>query len=120
MWECPDFYPISTNSREGVETSSRSPLYKYVLKASIKFRDYYTLGTYMPDFEKFTPETGFRKLRLDLRYDYGKFYASKTFFDSAKHRRILWGWINESDSSADDVKKGWSGIQVIFTHYIFH
>ncbi|KAL1833240.1 hypothetical protein ACET3Z_002891 [Daucus carota] len=113
IWECPDFYPISTNSREGVETSSRSPQYKYVLKASIKFRDYYTLGTYMPDVEKFTPETGFRNLRLDLRYDYGKFYASKTFFDSAKHRRILWGWINESDSSADDVKKGWSGIQSI-------
>ncbi|KAL8109848.1 hypothetical protein AgCh_025806 [Apium graveolens] len=77
IWECPDFYPLSTNSREGVETS------------------------------------GLRNISLDLRYDYGKFYASKTFFESAKNRRILWGWINESDSSADDIKKGWSGIQSI-------
>jgi len=42
----------------------------------------------------------------------GKFYASKTFFDDKQQRRILWGWLNESDSSADDVAKGWSGIQV--------
>ncbi|KAH9664936.1 Beta-fructofuranosidase insoluble isoenzyme CWINV1 [Citrus sinensis] len=46
-----------------------------------------------------------------LRYDYGQFYASKTFFDSAKNRRILWGWINESCIQNDDVNKGWSGLQ---------
>ncbi|TXG46444.1 hypothetical protein EZV62_028053 [Acer yangbiense] len=48
-----------------------------------------------------------------LRYDYGKFYASKTFFDSDKNRRILWGWVNESSSVDDDIKKGWSGLQAI-------
>lgn len=48
-----------------------------------------------------------------LRYDYGKFYASKSFFDNVKKRRILWGWINESCSVDDDIKKGWSGIQAI-------
>ncbi|KAK4846231.1 hypothetical protein QYF36_014664 [Acer negundo] len=48
-----------------------------------------------------------------LRYDYGKFYASKTFFDDEKKRRILWGWTNESSSAKDDVLKGWSGIQAI-------
>jgi len=48
-----------------------------------------------------------------LRYDYGKFYASKTFFDQNKQRRILWGWINESDSVSDDQSKGWSGVQAI-------
>ena len=52
-------------------------------------------------------ETGF-----DLRYDYGKFYASKTFYDSAKKRRILWGWVAESDTALDAIIKGWAGIQV--------
>ncbi|KAM3757960.1 hypothetical protein ACB098_01G006500 [Castanea mollissima] len=51
-------------------------------------------------------ETGF-----DLRYDYGKFYASKTFYDSAKKRRILWGWVAESDTALDAIIKGWAGIQ---------
>jgi beta-fructofuranosidase len=54
---------------------------------------------------------------VDLRYDYGKFYASKTFFDGAMNRRILWGWINESDSESDDIKKGWSGLQVMSSLY---
>ncbi|MBA0779317.1 hypothetical protein Gotri_003581, partial [Gossypium trilobum] len=48
-----------------------------------------------------------------LRYDYGKYYASKTFFDDFKNRRILTGWINESSSVADDIKKGWSGVHAI-------
>ncbi|KAH9713334.1 Beta-fructofuranosidase insoluble isoenzyme CWINV1 [Citrus sinensis] len=43
---------------------------------------------------------------LGLRYDYGKFYASRTFYDNAKHRRILLGWVNESSSKDDDIKKG--------------
>ncbi|PQQ19084.1 hypothetical protein Pyn_00595 [Prunus yedoensis var. nudiflora] len=54
-----------------------------------------------------------------LRYDYGNFYASKSFFDPAKSRRILLGWANESDTSHEDVAKGWAGIQadvdVLFT-----
>ncbi|GJN21218.1 hypothetical protein PR202_gb08679 [Eleusine coracana subsp. coracana] len=48
-----------------------------------------------------------------LRYDYGNFYASKTFYDPAKRRRILWGWANESDSVPDDWAKGWAGIQAV-------
>ena len=53
-----------------------------------------------------------------LRYDYGNFYASKSFFDPSKNRRILWAWANESDSKEDDVKKGWAGIQVFYVHGI--
>jgi beta-fructofuranosidase len=47
-----------------------------------------------------------------LRYDYGNFYASKSFYDPAKHRRVLWGWANESDTPANDIAKQWAGIQV--------
>ncbi|KAI6679938.1 hypothetical protein NL676_033819 [Syzygium grande] len=56
MWECPDFYPVSTKSRSALETSEQG---------------------------------------------------------DAKKRPILWGWINESDSKSLDIKKGWSGLQLI-------
>ncbi|XWS72443.1 hypothetical protein CRYUN_Cryun02cG0040100 [Craigia yunnanensis] len=32
---------------------------------------------------------------------------------NAKKRRILWGWILESENTTDDIKKGWSGLQSI-------
>ncbi|KAL9400068.1 hypothetical protein Peur_009029 [Populus x canadensis] len=113
MWECPDFFPVSTSSTNGVDTSSQDKSTKHVLKASFNHHDYYILGSYMPENDKFSVETNFMDSGVDLRYDYGKFYASKTFFDGAMNRRILWGWINESDSESDDIKKGWSGLQSI-------
>ncbi|EES10748.2 hypothetical protein BDA96_06G078700 [Sorghum bicolor] len=124
MWECPDFYPLSTAGRRmGVETSSssaaaagsrRRQANKYVLKNSLDLRryDYYTIGTYDPAAERYVPDDPAGDER-HLRYDYGNFYASKTFYDPAKRRRILWGWANESDTAADDVAKGWAGIQAI-------
>ncbi|CAK7352936.1 unnamed protein product [Dovyalis caffra] len=112
MWECPDFFPVGISSTNGVDTSSQDKYTKHVLKASFNHHDYYILGSYMPEKDKFSVETDFMdSTGMDLRYDYGKFYASKTFFDSAMKRRILWGWINESDSESDDIKKGWSGLQ---------
>jgi beta-fructofuranosidase len=41
------------------------------------------------------------------------FYASKTFYDQDKGRRVLWGWVAESDTEVDDVKKGWASLQGI-------
>ncbi|KAK9079858.1 hypothetical protein SSX86_001531 [Deinandra increscens subsp. villosa] len=114
IWECPDFYPVSVNSRDGVENSAKGKNLKYVLKASFEAHDYYTIGSYQSDKEKFVPDgEGLTGSTSGMRYDYGKFYASKSFFDREKKRRILWGWINESDGSADDIKKGWAGIQSI-------
>ncbi|KAL5579463.1 hypothetical protein UlMin_011905 [Ulmus minor] len=115
MWECPDFFPVSIASNVGVETSVVGPKAKHVLKLSLDDtkHDYYTVGSYDIEKDVYTPDEGSVESDLGLRYDYGKFYASKTFFDSAKNRRILWGWINESSSARDDVKKGWSGVQAI-------
>ncbi|KAK9668005.1 hypothetical protein RND81_13G028300 [Saponaria officinalis] len=49
---------------------------------------------------------------VDLRYDYGsKFYASESFFDGGKKRRVLRAWVEEANGRADDVDKGWSGLQ---------
>jgi len=112
MWECPDFYPVRINSKNGVETSAQDIFTKHVLKASFKDCDHYILGNYTLKTDSFLVDTDFMDTGFDLRYDYGKFYASKTFYDSAKKRRILWGWVTESDSESDGIRKGWSGIQV--------
>ncbi|XP_062184902.1 beta-fructofuranosidase, insoluble isoenzyme 2-like [Phragmites australis] len=115
MWECPDFYPVTADGgRAGLETSVSGPRVKYVLKNSLDLRryDYYTVGTYDRKAEQYVPDDPAGDDH-HLRYDYGNFYASKTFYDPAKRRRILWGWANESDTASDDVAKGWAGIQAI-------
>ncbi|XP_062159602.1 beta-fructofuranosidase, insoluble isoenzyme CWINV1-like [Alnus glutinosa] len=108
MWECPDFYPVSINNKNGEKKFS-----KHVLKASFNSQDHYILGNYTPRTDKFEVDTDFLDEGFDFRYDNGKFYASKTFYDSAKKRQILWGWVTESDSESDDIEKGWSGLQSI-------
>ncbi|GMJ15754.1 ARABIDOPSIS THALIANA CELL WALL INVERTASE 1 [Hibiscus trionum] len=97
MWECPDFFPVSINSTNGVDTSVANPSVKHVMKASIYPRDYYIMGTYDTELEKFLPDTDLTGTSSDLRIDYGKFYASE---DILRH-------------SEDAIQKGWSGLQVI-------
>ncbi|CAL0310528.1 unnamed protein product [Lupinus luteus] len=115
MWECPDFFPVALESREGLEMGVHGNNVKHVLKNSLDMTrfEYYTLGTYFPKMDKYVPDNTSEDGWGGLRYDYGNFYASKSFFDPSKNRRILWGWANESDSKEDDVNKGWAGIQAI-------
>lgn len=121
--ECPDFFPVYINgTSNGVDTSVQDSNVRHVLKVGYLNRshDYYFVGKYLsssPDQDSFIPDTKFTGTGLDLRYDYGKFYASKTFFDYAKNRRILWGWVNESDTAQDDIDKGWAGLQVSLLSY---
>ncbi|XP_024639080.1 beta-fructofuranosidase, cell wall isozyme isoform X2 [Medicago truncatula] len=121
MLECPDFFPVLINGTFGLDTSIKydHDSIRYVLKVSLidVSHDYYLIGTYDTIKDVYIPKNGFEQnnneLTLVIRYDYGKFYASKTFYDDAKKRRVLWGWINESSIREDDVQKGWSGIQAI-------
>lgn len=115
MWECPDFFPVVKKGRTGIDTVVNGPHVKHVLKISLDDtkHDLYTIGTYKLDKDIYVPDKGSIENYNGLRYDYGKYYASKTFFDSQKKRRVLWGWVNESSSVDDDIKKGWSGVQVI-------
>ncbi|CAM8909747.1 unnamed protein product [Rhodiola kirilowii] len=115
MWECPDFYPVSTKHRVGLEASAGGEDMKHVLKVSLDLTryEYYTIGTYDEGKDRYVPEGCTVDGWKGLRYDYGNFYASKTFFDNVKNRRILWGWVNESDSAVNDTTKGWAGIQSI-------
>lgn len=122
MWECPDFYPVRTEGMQGLDsklssTSSSSPSpspVKHVLKISsddLK-HDYYSVGVYDSETDTYEPAVHRLDTGIGLRYDYGKFYASKSFFDPSTNRRVLLGWSNESDSIQDDITKGWSSIQV--------
>ncbi|KAL5160254.1 Beta-fructofuranosidase, cell wall isozyme [Glycine soja] len=113
MWECPDFFPVLNNDQLGVDTSVNGYDVRHVLKVSLddKKHDYYMIGSYNAAKDAFIPDE--ESNEFVLRYDYGKYYASKTFFDDGKKRRILLGWANESSSVAADIKKGWSGIHTI-------
>ncbi|KAK4377589.1 hypothetical protein RND71_003885 [Anisodus tanguticus] len=115
-WECPDFFPVSLKHTNGLDTSADGDNVKHVLKASLDVTrfEYYTIGTYDTKEDRYIPDDTSIDGWKGLRLDYGNFYASKTFYDPSKNRRILWGWANESDVVPDDaVKKGWAGIQAI-------
>ncbi|KAL5545806.1 hypothetical protein UlMin_005493 [Ulmus minor] len=90
MRECPDFYPVSLSGKNGLDTSENSYNTKYVLKVSLDLTryEYYTLGTYFPRKDKYVPDEGLVDGWGGLRYDYGNFYASKTFFDPTISRSV--------------------------------
>lgn len=113
MWECPDFFPVSIYGKNGLDTSVQGEAIKHVLKASFNNHDYYIIGAYDSNTDNFVVDTDFMddNMKLRYRYDYGVFYASKTFYDGANKRRILWGWVTETDAKSDDIKRGWSGLQ---------
>ncbi|XP_072988105.1 beta-fructofuranosidase, insoluble isoenzyme 3-like isoform X1 [Typha latifolia] len=115
MWECPDFYPVAEKGKIGLDTSMHGRGMKHVLKVSLDLTrfEYYTIGTYDHTTDRYLPDATAMDNSSGLRYDYGNFYASKTFYDPEKKRRILWGWANESDSVDADKAKGWAGIQAI-------
>ncbi|GAB2300883.1 hypothetical protein Dimus_034919 [Dionaea muscipula] len=116
MWECVDFYPVSTIDPKGMDTSVvHGPHVKHVLKASLDDdrNDYYAIGRYDEERRVWVPDSPEIDVGIGLKYDYGKYYASKTFYDEVKRRRVLWGWVPESDSEAADIRKGWASVQAI-------
>ncbi|KAL6844136.1 hypothetical protein ACP4OV_025809 [Aristida adscensionis] len=123
MAECPDLFPVAERGTEGLDmspaASGAAAGVKHVLKVSMPaptLEDFYAVGRYDDATDTFTPDDGggggaagdYLSWR---RIDYGHLYASKTFFDARRNRRVLWAWVNESDSEADDVARGWSGLQ---------
>lgn len=115
MWECVDFYPVSTTIGNGLDNSAHGPDVKHVLKASLDDdkHDYYAIGVYDLFNNTWTPDNPEEDVGIGLRVDYGKYYASKTFYDQSKGRRILWGWVGETDSELANLEKGWASIQSI-------
>ncbi|XP_060177033.1 beta-fructofuranosidase, insoluble isoenzyme 1-like [Lycium barbarum] len=111
-WECPDFFPVLLHGTNGLDPSYKGKNVKYALKVSLDVTrfEYYTVGTYDTKKDRYIPDNTSIDGWKGLRLDYGNFYASKSFYDPSKKRRITWGWANESDTVDDDVKKGWAGI----------
>ncbi|KAL0374847.1 UNVERIFIED_CONTAM: Beta-fructofuranosidase, insoluble isoenzyme 1 [Sesamum radiatum] len=91
-WECPDFFPVQVNGKNGLDASATGPNLKYVFKVSLDVTryEYYTIGTYDTEKDKYIPDKDMVDGWNGLRLDYGNFYASKSFFDPSKNRRILW------------------------------
>lgn len=116
MWECVDFYPVNASgTAAGLDTSVTGPGVKHVLKASFDDdkHDYYAVGTYNVANQTFVPDDPEMDVGTGLRLDYGKYYASKTFYDPVRQRRIIWGWVGETDSEQDDLLKGWASLQTV-------
>ncbi|KAI9076641.1 hypothetical protein K1719_041406 [Acacia pycnantha] len=115
MWECVDFYPVSTKSDNGLDTSENGADVRHVVKVSLDEdrHDYYAIGSYDEKKVNFIADDSKNDVGIGLRYDYGIFYASKTFYDQRTQRRVLWGWIFESDSEVADIAKGWASVQSI-------
>ncbi|KAJ8534043.1 hypothetical protein K7X08_007367 [Anisodus acutangulus] len=114
-WECPDFFPVLLHGTNGLDASYNGKNVKHVLKVSLDVTrfEYYTVGTYDTKKDRYIPDNTSIDGWKGLRLDYGNYYASKSFYDPSKNRRIVWGWANESDTVDDDIKKGWAGIQTI-------
>ncbi|CAL1354812.1 unnamed protein product [Linum trigynum] len=115
MWEYVEFYPVLVNGTKGLDTSAVGEGIKHVLKASLDDTklDHFAVGTYDLVKDLWTPDDPESDVGIGLKYDYGRYYASKTFYDEEKQRRILWGWINETDTEFDDLMKGWASLQVM-------
>lgn len=121
MWECVDFFPVSTTEKRGLDTSLNGPGIKHVLKASLfdAQKDFYAIGSYDTETGTWTPDNSEMDLGVGLRLDYGKYYAAKTFYDQNKQRRILWAWIGETDTVQIDLLKGWASVQGIPRSVVF-
>ncbi len=106
MYECPDFFPLGS-AAGGIRCPSAQGWDEQVWAAKISAlpgrRDYITLGCFNPVALKWS-----QRGNITL-YDGGVWYASKTF--DAQGQRVLWGWVTETDSQSEWVKRGWAGVQ---------
>ncbi|KAF0890976.1 hypothetical protein E2562_005087 [Oryza meyeriana var. granulata] len=113
--ECPDFFPVAEHGSDGLDTSANGAGVRHVLKLSefATHQDFYMVGRYDDEEDTFSPEERDRgdNCRRWRCLDYGQAYAAKSFFDARRNRRVQWLWVNEYDSKADDVAKGWAGVQ---------
>src|SRR6185437_5058225 len=86
MWKCPDFFSLGD---------------KHVLLYSTAHTTRWEVGTFDKANLRFHP------VKKGL-LDHGTYYAPRSMPDG-QHRRILWGWVQETRPAEDIEKAGWSG-----------
>ncbi len=104
IWECIDFYRP--------DPSSQNTVFKVSLFNTQ--HDVYALGSYDSATHKFihdNPKLDFFGFESS-RYDYGRVYASDSFFEPVKQRHIVLSWVNESYTEELELQRGWSGFLV--------
>uniref|UniRef100_A0ACD5UGT3 Uncharacterized protein n=1 Tax=Avena sativa TaxID=4498 RepID=A0ACD5UGT3_AVESA len=111
--ECPDLFPVAERGTEGLDVSTPGGAgVTHVLKLSDLAReDHYMVGRYDDAADTFVPAEPERGVdcRSWRRFDHGHLYASKSFYEARKKRRVLWAWVDETDGGG--VGRGWAGIQ---------
>ncbi len=114
MCECIEVFPIAIYGQPGLNESVTGPDVIFLFKASLEDHrhDFYGLGRYDTYGDAFLPDNPDNP--IPYRYNHGKFFASKSFFDPVGERRIVWGFVNESDPEVNDIAKGWNTILVSF------
>ncbi|MGN6374823.1 MAG: glycoside hydrolase family 32 protein [Sphingomonas sp.] len=90
VWECPEFFALGD---------------RHVLIFSCAGKAYWQSGRLDPG------DMTFRAERTGI-LDYGSYYAPKTQLD-AQGNRILWGWVPETRSDADNRAAGWAGMMAL-------
>uniref|UniRef100_A0A803MXT4 Reverse transcriptase zinc-binding domain-containing protein n=1 Tax=Chenopodium quinoa TaxID=63459 RepID=A0A803MXT4_CHEQI len=72
MWECPDFFPVSTRGKNGLDTSTTGSNVKHVLKVSLDVTrfEYYTIGKYDANKGRYVPDNAKIDGWNGLRFDY--------------------------------------------------
>uniref|UniRef100_A0A453QAQ6 Glycosyl hydrolase family 32 N-terminal domain-containing protein n=1 Tax=Aegilops tauschii subsp. strangulata TaxID=200361 RepID=A0A453QAQ6_AEGTS len=116
-YECIDLYAVGGGRKASDMYNSTAEDVLYVLKESSDDdrHDWYSLGRFDAAANKWTPIDEELELGVGLRYDWGKYYASKSFYDPVKKRRVVWAYVGETDSERADITKGWANLQVTIT-----
>ena len=72
---------MSLSGKNGLDTPLVGPNLKHIFKVSLDVTryDYYTVGKYHTQIDRYVPDNTSIDGWDGLRYDYGNFYASKSF-----------------------------------------
>jgi sucrose-6-phosphate hydrolase SacC (GH32 family) len=122
MYECPDYFNLTGMLPAGPQPPQAS---WYVLKSSHPpvNQDFFTLGYNSGDAasESFVPTCIASVIKCPANpqpgqvqselVDFGKVYASKSFWDGKNQRRLWFGWIGEEDNAF--VNRTWACAQTM-------
>jgi beta-fructofuranosidase len=103
VWECPDFYEARVVGNGSSSGGGGERVHVLKISSDPQRYDFWLSGSFVAPC-KFVPT---RRAAVDG----GDFYASKSFWDGAKRRRVLFGWLPEADSGDAQQARGWAGAQ---------